>query len=123
MCGYITGEEVRAACTRVVRQEPSLRSLPMEDEAAPVAEGTFTMHPRFVRVAGHLHSVTLPRCPIELLPVLRKMVLQAVKKLVDQAAHDAIINNGDLTAAMQRHGLQAEDVVLQPNDCVVLFEA
>jgi hypothetical protein len=92
-------------------------------EAVPAPEGKITIHPCFVRVAGHLHSVSLPRCPVELLATLRKVVLQAVKVLVDQAAQDAIANNSDLATTMRRHGLQAEEVVLLPDDCVLLFEA
>eukprot|EP00045_Choanoeca_perplexa_P011329 m.119515 g.119515 ORF g.119515 m.119515 type:complete len:472 (-) comp15596_c0_seq2:136-1551(-) len=123
VCGYIPGEELAKACAAAVRQEPNLPSLESDGEENKTPEGSYTMHPRFIRVAGHLHSVTLPRCAVELLSLLRKTVLQGVKILVDQAAQDAIANNGDLAFAMQRHGLKAEEVVLHTEDCVVLFEA
>lgn len=113
VCGYVPTEEIRAGCQAAVR-DLEAKGIPKTTE--------IMLRPRFIRLAGHLHSIAVPPVPISLLSQVHELLVQHLTELVDRAAQRALDNNSDLIVALERHNLSPTDVGMKPSDCILMLQ-
>eukprot|EP00730_Choanoeca_flexa_P000317 TRINITY_DN10144_c0_g3_i1.p1 TRINITY_DN10144_c0_g3~~TRINITY_DN10144_c0_g3_i1.p1 ORF type:complete len:464 (+),score=78.73 TRINITY_DN10144_c0_g3_i1:123-1514(+) len=120
VCTYLQPDEVRNTAIKVVKDHPGLADL-FKQTSTDSDQNMW--EPRYVRVAGHLFSMSLPCCPTAQLHELRKAVSEGLKLLVEDAVQHAMTTNADLLATMSRCELGPENITVKTEDVILLFQA
>lgn len=116
ICDYVTTEDIQSVCMQACQSALAADNKDEDGDDKP----QFSI--KYVRIAGHLHSVHIPPCDIGHMKQLKTLIYSKVSVLVNNEAQRAMSTNEQLVTALKRHSLQTSDVVINADDYGLLFQ-